>query len=193
MTLDNSLLIRPFVPELDDGDTFIYTELLDRSKGKGNNVNRLVKTFYHTSREEFDEQMPAIRNLCELTKTRAYTRLAPRSFEKVSKLFTQMVVETALSGNHSSQRRMYSRALGTVSPIKKLWLLDVDVLNEETEFLGNQLDDHSLLLENIPSRKGCHYIIKPFHVEGLFPSGLCAGVDLHKDNPTNLYIPDGAA
>lgn len=193
MSLDNSPLVRLFVPAEDDGDSFIYTELLDRSKGKGNNVNRLIKTFYHRSREEFDDQMPAIKELCDWGKVRAYTRLGTRSFEKVSKVFVQLVVDAALSGNHSSQKRMYSRALGTVTPVKKVWLLDVDIMNEETAYVANVLDDHSLLLANIPSRKGCHYIIKPFHLDSLYPGGLPEGISLHKDNPTNLYIPDGAA
>jgi hypothetical protein len=139
MPLDNSSMVRYFCPPVDDGDTFIYTELLDRAKGKGNNVNRLVKTFYHRSMEEFDEQMPAIRELCELSKTRAYTRLAPRSFEKVSKQFVMLVVDGALSGNHQAQRRMYSRALGIVTPNKKLWLLDVDEITDMTRALGQRL------------------------------------------------------
>lgn len=194
--IDNSQLVRGFVPTEDDGDSFIYTELLDRSKGKGNNVNRLIKTFYHRSREEFDEQMPAIKELCDWGKVRAYTRLGTRSFEKVSKVFVQLVVDAALSGNHQSQKRMYSRALGTVTPVKKVWLLDVDELTEQTKQLGIQLLMDSHLLATIPSRKGCHYIIRPFDERTYTGSrgwNVFGDVQLHKDNPTNLYIPDGAA
>jgi hypothetical protein len=40
--LDNSEIVRNFVPEHDDGDTYVYSELLDRSKTKGNNGFRIV-------------------------------------------------------------------------------------------------------------------------------------------------------
>lgn len=196
MPLDNSPLVRLFVPAEDDGDSFIYTELLDRSKGKGNNVNRLIKTFYHRSREEFDDQMPAIKELCDWGKVRAYTRLSTRSFEKVSKVFVQLVVDAALSGNHSSQRRMYSRALGTVTPVKKVWLLDVDAITETTKILAIQLREKGYLLAEIPSKKGCHLIVRPFDERPwLVGRGWAdwGDISLHKDNPTNLYIPDGAA
>lgn len=77
--LDNSTLVAPFCPPSDDGDTFIYTEMLDRGKKKGNNGHRLLKTFYHRSVEEFWEQVPVIKKLCDLAGIRACTRLAPKS------------------------------------------------------------------------------------------------------------------
>lgn len=80
MPLDNSALIAPFCPATADGDTFVYTEMLDRGRQKGNNGHRLVKTFYHRSVEEFWSQWPTIKKLCDLTLTRACTRLAPRSY-----------------------------------------------------------------------------------------------------------------
>jgi hypothetical protein len=72
--LDNTDLVRPFVPPTDDGDTFVYTELLDRTKKKGNNGVRIVKTFYHRSQADFDRHLPAMKSLCDATKVRAYTR-----------------------------------------------------------------------------------------------------------------------
>lgn len=190
MNLDNNQLIRPFVPKTDDGDTFIYTELLDRSKSKGNNVNRLVKSFHHRSQEEFDEQMPAIRSLCELSGARAYTRLAPRSYEKVGKVHVQLVVDAAMSGNWHTMKALYSRALGTVTPNVKYWLFDVDVINAETTELEGHLKLAGHWVATIPSRKGLHYIVKPFDMRSCYTP---KDVQLHKDNPTNLYIPDGAA
>lgn len=194
--LDNSLLIRTFIPETFDGDTFLYTEMLDRAKGKGNNSHRLVKTFYHRSREEFDEQMPTIRTLCDLTSTRAYTRLAPRSFRKVSHAFVRLVMDAALTDNHAGQKSMYNRALGTVTPNEKLWLFDVDEKTELTEGLVKDLTRDGYLRARIPSRKGEHLITVPFDSRGYIGGhgwGLWGEVALHKDNPTNLYIPDTAA
>lgn len=201
--LDNSHLIAEFCPKVADGDTFIYTEMLDRGQKKGNNGQRLVKTFYHRSQEEFWEQWPTIKQLCDLVKVRACTRLAPRSFKKVGREFTRLVVDTAMSENWAGMKSLYNRACGIVSPNEKLWLWDVDVINDDSDHLLASLDHlhtpdgRSVLLEEIPSKKGVHFITRPFDVRQISLQMVADGhvmenVSLHKDNPTNLYIPDGA-
>ncbi len=40
--IDNSAIVRPFVPESEDLGLFVYTELLDRTKRVGNNGVRVV-------------------------------------------------------------------------------------------------------------------------------------------------------
>lgn len=188
--IDNSEIISQFVPEKDDGDLFIYTEMLDRTARKGNNGYRLVKSFYHRSREEFWQQWPQIKQLCEMTKVRAYTRLAPRSFEKVGKAHVQLVVEAAMQGNWSHMKALYNSACGRTPPIKKLWLFDVDGPDSHSEIFGKWLDGADHLLATVPSRKGLHYISEPFDPRLV---AMPSNISLHKDNPTNLYIPEDAA
>lgn len=195
--LDNSHLVAPFAPLIEDGDTFIYTEMLDRGKRKGNNGQRLVKTFFHRSQAEFWEQWPAIKSLCDLAKVRACTRLASRSYKKVGKEFARLVMETTLSENWAGMKSLYNRALGIVTPNEKLWLWDVDVLTPDTMRLENRLYEVGALVTSIPSKKGVHYISKPFDLrkiklEMVDDGHVMPDVQLHKDNPTNLYIPDGA-
>lgn len=211
MPIDNHELILPFVPEYSDGDSFLYTEMLDRSKTKGNNGFRLLKTFYHRSREEFLEQLPTIRSICEYSRVRACTRLGPRSFAKVGQTFSKLVLDAALSSNWAGMKTLYNKALGNTPPIHKVWIWDIDCINEKTElfrdFLTKVEDGHSqkVFLGTIPSKKGLHHLTRPFDVRlasdymriclgiegGLMPNGDV--ISLHKDNPTNLYIPDGAA
>jgi hypothetical protein len=199
--LDNSAIIAAFCPPFDDGDTFVYTEMLDRGKRKGNNGHRLLKTFYHRSVEEFWEQLPVIKRLCDLSGIRACTRLSPKSFAQVGAQHTRMVIEAALTQNWMAMKSLYNRACGITTPIKKIWLLDVDVVKESTLELGNKIEADGNLLAHIPSKKGVHFIIKPFDVRTLesyyqnLGINLTVGIEevsLHKDNPTNLYIPDGA-
>lgn len=197
MPIDNSTLIAPFCPAIDDGDTFIYTEMLDRSKTKGNNGFRLVKTFYHRSVEEFWSQVPTIKTLCDMSGCRAYTRLAQRSFKKVGKRHAQLVMDAVLSENWAGMKSLYNKACGTVSPDEKLWLLDVDEITSKTEYLAEVITWAGLLRARIPSRKGVHLICTPFDPRQLINdshgwSGW-GNVSLQKDNPTNLYIPDNAA
>lgn len=198
--LDNSTLVAAFCPVKDDGDTFIYTEMLDRGSKKGNNSHRLLKTFYHRSIDEFWEQVPVIKKLCDIAQIRACTRLAPKSYERVGVVYTKMVVEAALTKNWAGMKSLYNRACGISSPNKKIWLLDVDVINKWSAELGNKIEVAGNMLAIIPSKKGLHYIVKPFDtriLEGyIHELGLNLGgvdeVSLHKDNPTNLYIPEGA-
>lgn len=190
MPLDNAELIERFVPPENDGDTFIYTELLDRSSGKGRKSARLIRTFYHQSKEQFIGQLPLIRTLCEATGARAYTRLAPRSFRAVGKTFGLLVVEAALSGVYHNMRNLYSRACGTVTPNTKLWLYDVDEITVASEALRARLEELGLLVACIPSRKGVHYITHPHAPHAV---AVPASIALHRDNPTNLYVPDAAA
>jgi hypothetical protein len=201
LALDNSQLVALFVPEQDDGDTFIYTEMLDRGKRKGNNGHRLVKTFYHRSREEFWDQMPTIKALCDMTLTRAYTRLAPKSYERVAAQHLKMVVEAYVAKNYAGFKSLYNRACGITSPNTKLWLFDVDVINDKTIAFANRLEREGHHISTIPSKKGLHHICKPFDTRiielwyrelGLNTTVGVEEISLHKDNPTNLYIPDGA-
>lgn len=177
---------------VDSDDTFLYTELLDRRASKGNKTARLVRTYYHKSRADLERQAPHIRLLCDATGARAYIRLAPRSFKKVGKVFTQLVVEAALVESYANMRALYARACGTVTPNQKLWLFDVDEVTPGTEAIGKWFADEGLLIATVPSRKGLHYITRPHHQGPHYQGMLRAIIEditLHKDNPTNLYIP----
>lgn len=178
------------MPVEDDEDTFCYTELLDRSKATGgNNRVRMLRSFHHRSRAEFLATWPTIKQLCDQTGVRAYTRLSPRSYAKVGKLATTLMVEAALVGHYKDMAHIYARACGRVSPSRKLWLLDVDNLDTWADY-HNSDDCFFETLAVIPSRKGVHVITKPFDIKA-FMGRLPGDVSLHKDNPTNLYIPAG--
>ncbi len=199
--IDNSDIVRPFVPESEDLGLFVYTELLDRTKRVGNNGVRVVKTFYHRSREDFDRHLPLMRKLCDATGARAYTRLAPRSHERVMKHFAKMVMEALCAENWTAGKALFPRACGTVTPEKKVWLFDVDEVTGHTDAFGLWLSQENLLLATVPSKKGLHYITpafdlrrwSPYQDPGALVMHGVGGMSLHKDNGTNLYIPDDAA
>src|SRR5690349_24143391 len=103
--IDNSFIVRTFIPTIPDGDTFLYTEILNRNKKTGNNKGRLEKTFYHRSRNEFDHQMADIAKWCDYTGARAYTRLGPRSFQRVGHKFFSHMTEQVVAQNWEGMRR----------------------------------------------------------------------------------------
>lgn len=190
MIVDNHEKVAALIAEEFDGDTFWYTELLDRNnRTRGSNRVRIVRTFYHRSQTHFLDQWPTIKALCEAAKCRAYIRLSPRSFKAVGKLLAARAVEHALAEQWIAMPYLYASCCGKATPIKKLWLFDVDAPDSvDALALEQRLEERELLVTRMPSRKGYHLICKPHHVDYQHP-----GIELHKDNPTNLYVPEGAA
>lgn len=204
--INNYEIIKEFMPGEPKGpvsneDNFLYTELLDRTKRVGNNGVRIVKTFYHRSLADFDAHMPQMISLCDSLNVRAYTRLSPKSFRKVGMTFTKLVVDAALTENFAGMKSLYTRACGITTPEKKLWMFDVDEPSSAVHEFGAWLQVEGLLVAEVPSKKGWHYITPAFDLRrwcvSQDPNSLTifgvGGMSLHKDSPTNLYIPDNAA
>ena len=75
------------------------------------------------------------------------------------------------------------------------WILDIDEHIDEARktIIKKALKDippeGDKFITEIPSKNGIHMIVKPFnlqkaqHILGAFE------IDVHKNNPTNLYIP----
>ena len=77
---------------------------------------------------------------------------------------------------------------------EKKWILDIDNVEEEDILMLHFIDtlepnsnSGHKVLQSIKSKSGIHLITKPFNVEEFkkkYPE-----IEVHKDNPTNLYIP----
>lgn len=122
--------------------------------------------------------------------------IAPFVPEKVAGAFMRLVVETYTTKNYAGMKSLYNRACGITGPSKKLWLFDIDKVTEDTNRLAATFKEMGYLVARIPSKKAEHLITVPFDPRpfiGDTGDWLAYGeVSLHKDNPTNLYIPDGA-
>lgn len=181
--ISNYEILKHYVPEEFDGDTFYYTEILDRSKKAGNNKGRRLRTYYHRDRAEFEAQMPQIIEMCEYFKARAYFRPSSRSFKKVGQAFAKHLIEQVISDNWEGMRYGYSSVCGKTR-LSKVWLFDFDEFGSTA--LSNFLIDKQDGLV-IPSKKGYHILTKPF--DKRLAAAFNEDVSIHLDNPTNLYIP----
>jgi hypothetical protein len=188
--IDNSQQIAALMGQANDGDVFWYTEILDRTKrSAGDNRKRMVRLFRHGSGPELLELMPMIRSLCIATGARAYTRLSPRSHKAVAKQLLLLTAEMVASEQWNSASYLYARACGRCNiHDRRLWLYDVDEANADAVALEMRLTAHGNLVAVVPSRSAYHLIAKP-HDPRLDGENLF-GIQLHKDNPTNLYIPN---
>jgi hypothetical protein len=196
---DNFDIIRNLL-EFKSEDDFYFLQILqrkkDHKKGKVNGTNnnsRLIKPYYIGSLEYFDFIKPEVIELCKVFNARAGFNLNKRSYKKSSLQLLKKLVDQQLNEDYNKANKAYSSVVGNHNhETDKKWILDVDEV-------GRQSNDIILFAERycfpegnkfittIPSKNGYHIIMKPFDLSVFkkkFPD-----VEVHKNNPTNLYIP----
>lgn len=198
MIVDNLQRVLPFLV-FRSPDDFYYLQILQRKKENpqlGSN-SRVIKNYYIDSEEYLIKHYEEIKDLCKQFNARASLRLNRRSYEKVA--YKAMVNMANSMGNKefSFIKKSYDRAVGNGHAEPKgdtTWLLDWDgdfsMLDSTKVYhaINNSLPltEKSKCLAYIPSKTGVHIITSPFDARGFkeqFPE-----VEIHKDNPTNLYI-----
>lgn len=194
----------------DSEDEFYFVQILQRKKDNPGNINgsnnssRLIKAYYIDSLEKFDRQKEEMIHFADFYNARVGINLNKRSYEKTAFNTLKKVAEVMHNKNYKSVYRAWNTACGVHNGGDKIWLLDVDAITdvgilstidypeqrrytymeaciEASEPIGNKI------LANIPSKSGYHLITLGFDTREFtkqFPE-----IEIHKNNPTNLYIP----
>lgn len=192
--IDNIQLILPFL-KFESKDDFYYLQILQRKKENpqlGSN-SRVIKNYYIKSEEYLLDRYDEIKKLCEVFNARAMIRLNKRSFEKVGFKTMTNLAHTMMNKEYSFLNKSYDRACGLGhNDSEKKWILDIDIIDEEFDrkvqlFINNIIPAGSKILGNFKSKNGHHLITKPFNLQEF--SQKYPEIEVHKDNPTNLYIP----
>lgn len=194
--INNKDLIRPFL-KFNSADDFYHLQILKRKKENpelGSN-SYVVKTYYISSLDYFDSKINEIIDICKVTNGRAMINLNKRSFEKIAFQTLRKVSDQIFNRDYKSIRKSYETVCGAYpNESDKKWIIDVDttdfgVVKELVDFIKvveptDGADDRIKAI--IPSKNGFHIITSPFRLDVFktkFPD-----IDVHKDNPTNLYI-----
>ena len=185
--IDNLELIKPLLT-FESEDDFYFLQILQRKKENdqvGSN-SRVIKDYHIRSVEYLEERYDEIRALCNLFDARAYLRLNKRSYEKVAYKALINMANSMSNREFKFVGKSYVRAVGQNHNDKnKKWILDID---DWSVFINSiQPDDGQKVYLNLKSKNGGHLITKPFRLDVFrekFPD-----IEVHKDNPTNLYIP----
>lgn len=196
--VDNTELIRPLL-KFDDEDLFYFLQILQRAKENkdlGRN-SRVIKNYYISTLEDFDKRLDEIKKLCDLFNARAAIRLNRRSFKNVAFQSMVNIANTLCNGEFKHVKSQYIKACGKCNSEKeKTWIIDLDGdedLGQSSyisSFINVILPVGDKVKAKIPSKDGLHLITSPFNVEEFRDQGsLFKEIDIHKDNPTNLYIP----
>jgi hypothetical protein len=179
-------------------DDFYYLQILQRKKENpelGSN-SRVIKNYYITSEEYLRQRYDEIKKLCDMFNARASIRLNKRSYEKTAFKTMVNIANSMNNREYSFIKKSYDRAVGQGNSEKKgdkTWILDIDGtmsyqdIFEIEDVVNNARPEGKNTIMHVPSKSGFHLITKPFdsrEFQQLYPH-----VEIHKDNPTNLYIP----
>jgi len=198
--VDNFEYIKEIL-EFDSDDTFYDLQIIRRGKDHPElaSANRTIKSYYICKLESLDHLKDEIIKLCELFGARAYINVAPRSKRKVSLLVVKYMAERLFDGDLKKIWKAWSTCTGQCKSDKPRWIVDVDFEEGMTEV---QKDEKTLrilaeieslppegrkLIKTLSTKNGKHIITKPFRLDAFrqaFPD-----IDVHKNNPTILYIP----
>ena len=184
----------------DNEHEFYFLQIIQRKKdhkqggilGTSNN-SRLIRAYYIYSGEQLEKYKPEIIALCDLFGARAGIGLNKRNAQVLSLEMIALLAQNIKSNHFKQLGSLYNTICGLHYVSKdKNWILDVDGSNDFTEgqlrlFLEFQEPKGDKVLAKVPSKNGYHLIVKPFDARNF---GECfKTVEVHKNNPTNLYIP----
>ena len=185
-------------------DDFYFLQILQRKKDAKegqkvngtNNNSRLVKAYFIKSIEQYDFIQKEVIGLCELFNARAGINLNRRSFYKMALQHLKKATDQILNGDYDKAHRAYNTVVGAFSnESDKMWILDIDEKIDVTEM--DKLTAYLATLQPvglkqkaiIPSRAGYHLITSPFRLDEFRKSEFGKDIEVHKNNPTNLFIP----
>lgn len=196
--IDNFELIKPLL-SFDSDDEFYFVQILQRKKDnpdgyKGsNNSSRLIKAYYINSIEYLDKHKDEMVFFAKHFNARVGINLNKRSYYKTAFNTLKKTAELMHNKNFADVRRAWNTSCGVHNGGDKIWLLDFDEqLSPERKFQLDMLlkkaePKGEKIITTIPSRSGFHLITKGFDLREFkeeFPE-----IEIHKNNPTNLYIP----
>lgn len=188
----------------DDSDLFYHLQIIRRGKDHPNlqSSNRTIKVYYIDNPEKLSKIKHEVIDLCEYFGARAYINLAPKSYRKCTMQCISDMAKRAMDGDFKKIYKCWNSVVGYVKSDKPHWIIDIDgptdgCISEFIEYecepihytkyyLNSRVYD-SKIYGYIPTKNGYHIITKPFNLKQFrekYPN-----IDVHKNNPTILYIP----
>jgi hypothetical protein len=195
--IDNIAIIEKLL-HFSSNDTFYHLQILKRKKEHpeiGRN-SYVVKTYYISSLDYLNKKYPEIVELCKFHNARAYINLNPRSFETLAFQMLKKVTDQILNKDFKSVRKAYESVSGQFGTGEnKSWIIDIDFsetidsvyIDSMTKYIESEMPEGEKIIAKIPTKNGIHLITRPFRLDSF--SHTFSEVDVHKNNPTLLYIP----
>lgn len=202
---DNFDLIKPLFYFNEGNDMFMHLQVIRRGKDHPDLpcANKTIQTYYVQSEKHLDKIKDEVIQLCEMCCARAYINVAGKDFECLAKLANFKLSERIYNGDFKKIYKLFNSAAGELKSRTTRWVIDIDDVSYKEEILkwldkyfeeelNNGFHGVSIrmfyLKAEIPTKNGIHLIIeRSFNLQKFkeaFPE-----IDVHKNNPTILYIP----
>jgi len=200
--IDNFEQIKGLMTFENDND-FYFLQVIQRKKDHKDspyklscsNNNRLIKAYYIHNVEQLDKYKLEIIELCTLFTARAGIALNRRNSKKLSFEMLKLLA-TNISCDHFDQLGgLWNTVCGQhFSDKDKKWLIDIDDKSyDSTEMetlIFNSQPEGQKVVAKIPTKNGYHIITRPFDMRDFSKVyDTSDEYQIHKDNPTILYIP----
>jgi hypothetical protein len=199
--INNFEIIKTYL-DFSNPDTYYFLQLIQRRKDNpdlGKDMHIIDDIFIYNM-EQYERMESEIIATCKLHNARAYFRLNKRSLKKSAMQLLKKVTTMIIDENYKSVKNAYSSVSGEFNnDDDKKWIVDIDNVILDGNF-GYNHESMLCTLRNlqietgrepmvnlIPTKNGVHIITRPFNVNKFkvnYPN-----IDIHKDNPTVLYIP----
>ena len=192
--VDNFKLISDFIT-FDSDDDFYFMPIMQRAKENpeiGCN-NRIIRTYYIKSKEYLSKHEDEIKSLCDLFNARAYIYLTKRSYKKTCLLTLNTITANLMSDTYKGTYKAFDHACGVQFDSKtKKWIIDIDTkdvdeMNKVKDAINKCRPEGDKVLLEVPTKNGIHLITVPFDLKE-FRSIYTDEIDIHKNNPTVLYM-----
>lgn len=189
-----------FVQLIVRGKDFWKAEIWNR------NSARCVKTYYVRNQEYLDKHKLEMIDLAHSTWARIYIHPSKRDENKIALELIQYIAWRVADGNCTCLDKCYETICGKHIPKEKIRVVDFDgkpVANDKiwiSNFDSKFEIEKSVLVYKIlkcrgsenrivnvlDTKNGFHILTRPFDLSQFTYDGV---VDIHKNNPTVLYVP----
>lgn len=191
--VNNLELLKPLLRFTGPRD-FYYLTILKRKADDplATKSCKVVEQYAIYSIEQLEKYMPQIIADCEHYNARAYLYVNRRDAETVGFVTMELLANYMRNKDFAAIRKAYWAAVGRTCSAgnDKLWVVDIDTKDPHAidavySVLHNEVCTRVEL--EVPTKNGVHLLTKPFNRQEF--SKYYPDVDIHKDNPTILYIP----
>ena len=180
-----------------EDDYFYFIQIIQRKKEipeLGSN-NRIIRSYMISSLEKLEKNEAEIIQMCQMFNARAYIHLNRRKWNRIALECLRHNAELIANGQHDGIKSSLETVVGrhNCEPKgEKTWIVDIDTklpqYTMQVEGDINIIEPEGLKVKSIlPTKNGYHLITSPFNSQ-IFKEKY-PEIDIHKDNPTILYIP----
>lgn len=202
--IDNLHQIKPLLNFEKEGDFYMLYVLKrkkDQTTDKSNHQSvRTIKTYCVESVDYLEKRYDEIKELCEMFKARAYIHVQKQNHHDVSLNMLVALAERIRNGQHH-QQHLFDSVVGQLKTLEKRWVIDIDGISidgfahdpfyqEMSRYISELQNETGKEIEMnfIRTKAGFHIIASPFNLQKF--KERYSEVDVHKKNPTLLYLPD---